>query len=213
MKRTIFILALFTLLLSACGGRDLSTPSSRLVGRWMSMAEVPTEKYFSEINPRSGEGTYIEYNLRDGGVFIMTYMIISESPAGEKLTILFWGPDGTRFPYADLVVQDDGLRAKFRDYYIEYLDNKTEFDVTDHPRYRVNFPTPFYESPINEFLLSNEVTLARGALLIPGNGASTLYCVSKEELGARPEARACYVYSPDLGKNGWIWDTGIKKLD
>lgn len=213
MKRTIFILALFTLLLSACGGRDLSTPSSRLVGRWMSMAEVPTEKYFSEINPRTGEGTYIEYNLRDGGVFIMTYMIISESPAGEKLTILYWGPDGTRFPYADLVVQDDGLRAKFRDYYIEYLDDKTEFDVTDHPRYRVVFPTSLFVSPKNEFILSQPLSLDRGTVVIPANGESTLYCVSKVELGVSPDIHACYMYSPVLGENGWVWDSDIKKLD
>lgn len=214
MKRTVLILVLFALLLAACDScRDLSTPSSRLVGRWMSKAEVATEKYFSEIDPDTGEGTYIEYNLRDGGVFIMKYMIISESPAGEKLTILYWDPDGTRLPYADLVVQDDGLRAKFRDYYIEYIDNKTEFDVSDHPRYRVVFPTSLHVSPMNEFDLSQELSLDRGTVLIPANGESTLYCVSKVELGISPDIHACYMYSPVLGKNGWVWDIDIKKLD
>jgi predicted small secreted protein len=223
MKRTILMLVLSALLLSACGGggdgRDLSTPSSRLVGRWRSKADIATEKYFSEIDPDTGEGTYTEYSPKDGNVFIMKYMIISEAPGGEKLTILYTAPDGTRFPHADLVLQKDGLRARFRDYYIEYIDDKTEFDVSDHgpiptlvpiTEYKVGGSfVSLYDSPTSDVPLYK---LNYRELLLPADGASTAYCDTEEEedfylLGW------CYVYSPRLGINGWIQRAFLEEVD
>lgn len=231
MKRTIFILVILALLLSACevGGnsRDLSTPSSRLVGRWKSKAETATEKYFSEIDPDTGEGTYTEYNIKDGTVFIMKYMIISEAPGGEKLTILYTSPDGNRFPYADLVIQKDGLRAKFRDYYIEYIDGKTEFDVSDHGPIPTSVPITEYEVRGNYASLyepstshiprsappdGERYTLLNGERLIPGDSASTAYCSKKAEEEDYLFGY-CYVYSPRLGIEGWIMRMFLVEID
>lgn len=223
MKRLICLLALFVLLLCACevGGssRDLSTPSSRLVGRWKSKAETATEKYFSEIDPDTGEGTYTEYNIKDGTVLIMKYMIISEAPGGEKLTILYAYPDGTRLPYADLVIQKDGLRARFRDYFIEYIDDKTEFDISDHGPIPTSVPITEYKAFGNFAVLYEPSTshiprpaeapdgkqypLPDGERLLPGDEASTAYC-SKEVEDEDYLFGWCYMYSPRLGVEGWI---------
>lgn len=223
MKRLNYLLALFALLLCACevGGssRDLSTPSSRLVGRWKSKAETATEMYFSEIDPDTGEGTFTEYNNKDGTVFIMKYMIISEAPGGEKLTILYTSPDGNRFPYADLVMQKDGLRARFRDYYIEYIDGKTEFDVSDHGPIPTLVPVTEYEfwgsfGGIYEFKTSAVplYTLDNGERLLPADGAPTAYC-DKEQEDDFYYLGWCYMYSPRLGINGWVIRAFLEEAD
>lgn len=219
MKKSFYVFVLLALLLSACNTdshtdapRDFSTPSSRLVGRWKSKADIKTEKYFSAIDPNTGEGTYTEYNTEDGTVFTMQYMIISEAPAGEKLTILYWAPDGTRFPHADLVVPQDGLRVRFRDYYIEYIDNKTEFDTSNYGPIPTLVPVTeylslageyvyFYETEKMEFVL--DVFTERERLL-PVDGASTAYCDPDIEEGLELAA-LCQMYSPRLGKNGWLY--------
>ncbi len=85
MKKFIFIVVLASLLvLSACGNsRDLSTPSSRLVGHWRSINTVTmAEYYFSPIDEKTGEGKQTEYDPRDGTVFICKYTVSSETPEG-----------------------------------------------------------------------------------------------------------------------------------
>jgi len=116
MRRTIQILVLFALLLSACGGgRDLSTPSSRLVGHWKSNTIEGNEKFFSVVDPNTGKGTYTEYNPGDGTVSVMTYKIENEAPEGERLTILAISPDGTELPQEEFVLKKDGQHAQMLD--------------------------------------------------------------------------------------------------
>ena len=127
----LIVMTLAVLILSACsggGGRDLSTPSSRLVGHWRADTARKIEYYFSEINPDTGEGIQAEYDPKDGTVFICKYKINSEAPDGENLTILLTAPDGMEIPSADFVINEDGMNAKMRAYTIAYLDDKTEYE-------------------------------------------------------------------------------------
>ena len=133
MKKLILIVVLASLLvLSACGNsRDLATPSSRLVGHWVSDVEISKgyqmEYYFTEIDPATGKGLMTEYDPRDGTTFILTYVINSQTPEGEKIVILMTSPDGFEMPRTEFERAKDGLTAKMLGYTITYLDDKTEF--------------------------------------------------------------------------------------
>jgi hypothetical protein len=113
-------------------GRDLSTPASRLVGHWQSDVEIEKgyhiEYYFTEIDPATGKGLSTEYDPRYGTVFIMTYVIISQAPEGEKLVILETAPDGMQMPRTEFEIAKDGLTAKMRKFTITYIDDKTEYE-------------------------------------------------------------------------------------
>ena len=133
--RKFFLAIVMTALLfiSACGGgRDLSTPSSRLVGHWISDHEIEKgyhiEYYFSEIDPATGKGLVTEYDPRDGTVFILTYVINSQALEGEKLVILETAPDGMEIPRTEFEISKDGLTAKMRKFTITYVDEKTDFE-------------------------------------------------------------------------------------
>ncbi len=134
MKKFIFIVVLASLLvLSACGNsRDLSTPSSRLVGHWIVDHEIEKgyriEYYFTEIDPATGKGLVTEYDPRDGTVFIMTYVINSQAPDGEKIEIIETTPDGMEMPQTEFEIAKDGLTAKMRKFTITYVDDKTEYE-------------------------------------------------------------------------------------
>jgi hypothetical protein len=54
----LIIAAMLMLFLSGCG-RDLSTPSSRLVGHWADTENLKIEYYFSRIDSKTNEGTII----------------------------------------------------------------------------------------------------------------------------------------------------------
>ncbi len=138
----LVVLMLVVLILTACSSvevtdiptatskvkeRDLSTPSSRLVGHWRANTPLQIEYYFAEINPETGEGIQIEYDPRGGSVFICKYKIYSETPDGKNLSILIIAPDGTEIPRADFVIDEDGMNAQMRAFTITYLDNKTEY--------------------------------------------------------------------------------------
>ena len=131
----VMMLAVFTL--SACGGggRDLSTPSSRLVGHWRAINTVTmSEYYFGEIDKETGKGAFAEYSTRDGSLAKGTYKIVHETPEGEDITILptLFGYEDSDLPSSlfqqDLIVQEDGLKAKYMKFYIEYVDDKTEYE-------------------------------------------------------------------------------------
>ncbi len=83
----LIIAVIFMLILSSCGGRDLSTPSSRLVGHWVADTGIKTEYYYSDIDSKTKVGSLTEYDPRDGTVFICNYTIFSEAPDGEMVTL------------------------------------------------------------------------------------------------------------------------------
>lgn len=132
MKKFIFITVLASLLLlSACGNsRDLSTPSSRLVGHWKSKGLAQAEYYLTAIDKETGEGKITEYAPKTGVVASGIYKIASETPEGEKITISAVWTGYEDFPpdHIDFIVQEDGMQAKMREFYIDYIDDKTEYE-------------------------------------------------------------------------------------
>ncbi len=126
--RIYLVIALvFACFLSGCG-RDLSTPSSRLVGHWKADTKIQAEYYFSKIDPKTGKGKQTEYDPRDGSVFICDYQISSESPEGEELRIFVSCP-GYEFldDFTYFIIRKDGTRAQMRKFTIVYVDGKTKY--------------------------------------------------------------------------------------
>lgn len=137
MKKYVCIIVLASLLLlSAChNSRDLSTPSSRLVGHWRAInTATMSDYYFGEIDKETGKGSFAEYSARDGSLAKGTYKVVSETPEGEDITIVttLFGYEDSDLPSSlfqkDLIVQEDGLKAKYMKFYIEYIDDKTEYE-------------------------------------------------------------------------------------
>lgn len=124
----LLIAVFIALTLSSCG-RDLSTPSSRLVGHWKADSYIQAEYYFSKIDSKTGIGKQTEYDPRDGTVFICDYKISSETPDGEKLRIFVSCPGYEEFDdFTDFVIQKDGMTATMRKFTINYIDSKTEYE-------------------------------------------------------------------------------------
>lgn len=141
MKKCLAVIMLAVFILSACSGggeeRDLSTPSSRLVGHWRSINTVAmSEYYFGEIDEETGKGAFAEYGAKSGTLAKGTYKVVRETPEGEAITIIMilFGYEDSDVPFdimnpeTDLEVQEDGMKAKMRKYYIEYVDDKTEYE-------------------------------------------------------------------------------------
>lgn len=231
MKRTIFLLILSALLLSACGaGRDLSTPSSRLVGHWISSGFTKAEYYFSEINKETGLGKITEYAPRTGTVATGTYKIASEKPGGEEITLsaIWSGYEELPDDHIEFNVSVDGLTAKMHEFTITYVDDKTEFDLadlkpTDTPETPTQTPTldpsitiyqvamdgvGFYETPTSD---NAQYALDMEDRLIPADGATTAQCTATVRNGTN--INMCHMYSPRLGVDGWIWRFMIVEVD
>lgn len=132
----LVIMAFF--ILSACGGgRDFSTPSSRLVGHWKVMYTT-IEFYFSEIDEETGEGTFAMYNGEDDTLSKGTYVLVEETPEGKDVIIRPTFSGDTASGKFTLKVQKDGLKAvlemeeMFSDDSVygalEYIDDKTEYE-------------------------------------------------------------------------------------
>lgn len=229
MKRCLgclVVMMLAVFILSACdGGRDLSTPSSRLVGHWISDHEIEKgyhiEHYFTEIDPATGKGLSTEYDPRYGTVFIMTYVINSQAPEGEKLVILETAPDGMEMPRTEFEIAKDGLTAKVRKFTITYVDDKTEFDPSDRESTQIPTQAPtqtptidpnstayhpvmdgvaLYETETRETLIQ---LLNNDELLIATDGATEVHC----------ERLMCHVYLPRLEISGWVMITNLKPVD
>ncbi len=128
----LFVVMLAVFILSACGGgggRDLSSPSSRLVGHWR-YTELNEENQFfiSEINPDTGEGNWTMYVPSSGEVVIFKYKILNEVPDGKNLTVLLTHQNGAAIT-PELVIEKDGLIAEIldADEPLTYIDDKTEY--------------------------------------------------------------------------------------
>lgn len=133
----VVVVVIIGIMLSACGGggRDLSTPSSRLVGHWkIELFVVEVHLYFDEIDKKTGEGSFAFYDKMLDSVYKGTYTIVNETPKGEDITILpifFSDKDAPDISlYSQFSVQKDGLEAmnKFLFVEMEYVDGKTEYE-------------------------------------------------------------------------------------
>ena len=107
MNWRVWLLFAFSLSFVGCwkqsevrpGERDFSTPAKRLIGRWQSseMAFQGKEcEYFGQVNASTKTGTFTRYrfNERDQETsqptwkqFEFKYQVISEDPAGERVTL------------------------------------------------------------------------------------------------------------------------------
>lgn len=242
MRKTLFsvvVIMVASIMLSACeAGRDLSTPSSRLVGHWRTINVVAmSEYYFGEINEETGKGTFAEYDMRNGSLAKGTYKVVRETPGGEEITIrpTLFGYEDLDLPAGvldleeDLVVQKDGLKAKMMNFYIEYVDDKTEFDPSDPSTTRIPtltpIPTPtldpsitiyqvlmdnvgFYENPTDD---NPQNVFNMKERVIPANGASTRHCEFVQR--ASGPVRMCHLYSPRLAVDGWVYSLFIGEVD
>jgi len=112
------------LILSGCG-RDLSTPSSRLVGHWVAETGVKTEYYYSEIDSKTKVGTLTEYDPRNGTVITCKYSIFTEAPDGENVTLEEACP-GDIASIVDYVVKEDGKTALRMSTRMNYVDTKNK---------------------------------------------------------------------------------------
>ena len=115
---------LLMFLLYGCG-RDLSTPSRRLVGHWRSTTGIEAEYFISEIDSKTGQGTITEYNSLDGTVYIGKYRIRDEQPKGNKVAIIATWPEGAQ-NQIEFSVAEDGSGGTMHKFYIKYVDGKTE---------------------------------------------------------------------------------------
>ena len=122
----LIIAIILMLILSSCGGRDLSTPSSRLVGHWVADTALKTEYYFSKIDSKTKEGTITEYDPRDGTVFICNYTIFSEAPDGNTVTLDETCLGGMGSMLTDYTVWQDGTSATRLSFGMTYVDSKTK---------------------------------------------------------------------------------------
>jgi len=120
----LIIAIILMLILSGCG-RDLSTPSSRLVGHWVAETGVKTEYYYSEIDSKTKVGTLTEYDPRNGTVITCKYSIFTEAPDGENVTLEEACP-GDIASIVDYVVKEDGKTALRMSTRMNYVDTKNK---------------------------------------------------------------------------------------
>jgi hypothetical protein len=120
----LIIAVILMLILSGCS-RDLSTPSSRLVGHWVAETGVKTEYYYSEIDSKTKVGTLTEYDPRNGTVVTCNYDIFTEVPNGENVTLEEACP-GDIAAIVDYVVKEDGTTALRMSTRMNYVDSKTK---------------------------------------------------------------------------------------
>jgi hypothetical protein len=121
---SLIIALILTLVLSGCG-RDLSTPSSRLVGHWVASTAIKTEYFYSEINSKTKLGTLTEYDPRSGTELTCNYDIFTEATSGENVTLEEACP-GDIAAIVDYVVKEDGKTALRMSTKLDYVDSKTK---------------------------------------------------------------------------------------
>lgn len=132
-KNKITVIAIvLLLLLSACGGgRNLSTPSSRMVGHWKTGGISEKHYYISTMDDKTGEGKITLYSPNSGTVETGTYKITSEQPEGEEveISVLWSGYDALDAGMFYFQIPEEATEARLNGRYIEYVDGKTEFKI------------------------------------------------------------------------------------
>ncbi len=129
--KIIVISIVFLLLLSACGGgRDFSTPSSRMVGHWKTGGISEKHYYISTVDDETGEGKITLYSPNSGIVETGTYKISSEQPEGEevKISVLWSGYDDSDAGMFYFIISEEATEARLNGHYVEYIDGKTEYE-------------------------------------------------------------------------------------
>ena len=124
---SIFIVFLIiAILVIGCSSRDLSKPSTRLVGHWAYFPiedrdDPELEEYFGALDEDSvGSVVFIGGD----GTFYQHYRVMSES--GDTVTIdLFIGTDPTN-ETRSYEVAKDGQSMMHRHLEYQYIDSKTE---------------------------------------------------------------------------------------
>jgi hypothetical protein len=114
---TISLLAANFAVLAGQGaaGRDLKTPSSRLVGHWTSEGRSGiTHEYFGPIDPKTDTGSYA-WVEPSGRVVKHKYKILGEIPGGTELSaqVLFTA-GGTRNDKYNIALELDPVQARLR---------------------------------------------------------------------------------------------------
>ena len=120
----LIIAVTLMLILSGCS-RDLSTPSSRLVGHWVATTVLKTEYYYSEIDSKTKIGILIEYDPGKGTELSCAYSVFNEVPNGEDVTLEEACP-GDIAAIVDYVVKEDGTTALRMSTRMNYVDSKTK---------------------------------------------------------------------------------------
>lgn len=115
-----------SLALLGCSRRDLSTPSSRLVGHWQS-PDGDYDQYFGPIDKDTRIGTFVEVD-KDGNATYYRYKVTGEDLDGEEFEIASEGDGSYSVPLL-YWISKDGLRLSFfaeAEDANRYIDNKTE---------------------------------------------------------------------------------------
>lgn len=127
--RILIVTICLMLALSGCVGRDLSTPSARMVGHWTFEQPVGVDTYNAYIAP-------IDQNTSTGDITIIgkeetiyqTYQVYSQDKEGEALTIrnmIVDRPDTEGL--SEFLVAKDGLSMTDNSGSIfTYVDDKTK---------------------------------------------------------------------------------------
>jgi hypothetical protein len=125
-KNFLFLLLAFSctwIVLVSCSRRDLSTPSSRLVGHWTG---AYGETYYGPID-KEKIGNYTEVDT-DGNAVYYYYKVVSENISGDEIEIAISKADD--FPISfPLLVSKDGLKLTLLvagDFVETYVDEKIE---------------------------------------------------------------------------------------
>ena len=161
MSRLKILFLVIILLFSYCSQRDLSTPSSRLVGHWMRIYEITQEDVQKEVElyrllgdtlsePLLQAGVYethLYYDKIDAktqmGVFIMLdagrkaihqYKILTEQVDGKQLRMILLFGSGDSIN-AEFSINEDGLML-IRTYFDPLID------ITDTLQYVDNKTEP-----------------------------------------------------------------------
>ncbi len=117
MRRCLAVLSILPALvaLAGCGGRELSTPSRRLVGHWhadVALVNLKADAYFGPLDDE-GVGTFAITGDAAGMEGSGTYRVVSEDAEGEDLTGAFTLGEGESGELA-LSVPRDGKSIKVR---------------------------------------------------------------------------------------------------
>ena len=86
--RILMITICLMLVLSGCSGRDLSTPSARMVGHWTFEQPVVVDTYEAYITPIDRDTSIGDITIisKEETIY-QTYQVFSEDKEGEAVTI------------------------------------------------------------------------------------------------------------------------------
>ena len=123
----IVLLGIAVLLASCRDSRDLSTPSSRLVGHWRGFFDDSREIFFGPIDDQTKIGNEVE--VSNGNAFYHQYRVVQEELNGVKIVYEPFSDLIGVHPQKEFWITKDGktmTNANNSLEVFEYLDSKTE---------------------------------------------------------------------------------------